>query len=1223
MGTQRGEGIMRFLLRMALPIVVMVMMTVGGAYLPPVETDDGPSILVVGGRGYASVNDALDVADPGDIIRVGPGIYEDPVIIDKPVKIHGSGPMTVYTSTYIVGSNGVTLTGHTFQDIYDNSTLHDWDFGGIVTRQMSGAISDTYISRLTVSSCTFRNNRQGVFLFGAKDSVVTNCDFYNSYRGVSIGPHKIGNNIVWSSSGNTVSNNRFYGMVGTGMWDGDAVAIWESNSNTVTGNTMDGNSYGVSITGGTGNTVSGNTITNSTYNPVYIGSVSGPNSATVSGNTIKDNSWNLLINSSSGVSVNTNTFSGNGMPIELRDSSSITVSGNTISDSPVFLNASSGNSFIANVFASTDAPTFLFSGQKTHYNNAIQTSNTVGGKPIHYYYDTADVNLADADVGSILLAYCDDATITNTQVTNGDGIWVFHSPRATIQADVTNCLWGITVDDGTGVDISDSSVDASTRGLWGVRMSEFTTGTMTDSSVLAAGTGPGFLIEDESDLSTYNTTFDGDDVDVAGGILSVYNYLDILVWDEGRLQPLRDVEVEVTEDDVQVYATPHFGGSDAPTAGDGAVKDVLLLDREYDHSNTATEHVHNVTIWVEIDAVWTDSALNLDMSGPLEVVFEAPDIRAPSTPTGLLVRDLPEQDAIEITWQANVDDTVIYSLYSNITGDWQLLQNLTGTSFTISSGLVHGTGYWFAVSAWDDVDLESPWSGSSGIVHVDGLAPLAPTGLEARLVTGTEITVGWAANTEQDLVGYNLYVNATGGNENGPWDLLSGGLTALQYMAEGLTSETTYHFVLTAFDEVPNESPFSIVLSVTTLDITPPEAPLLDVLPEFTNVETMAISGTAEPGATVTVFLGGSEAGSGLVAEDGTFTIAVVLTEGPNVVTAWATDPSDNTGPLSLEGVTILDTVAPEAPDVDEVPELTNVAELTVIGTVEPLSMATVTLNGDEVLAEATGDDGAFQVTIELEEGVNSIIVFATDRATNVGPSVDLTVRLDTEAPVAVAGDDVSPIEDDAITLDGSGSTDNVGILSHVWTFEWAGSDVSLDGEEVEYTFDEPGTVTITLTVTDLAGNTAVDQLVVTVLLRNGPPTLKDGKITPDQGTTATKFTFEVTFTDPDGDEGEVWVFIDGTPYLMTPDPDDTDTSDGRTYSFETKLDRGDHTYYFTGKDALSQDATGPSAGEDKAASTPDVSKKKTEDTPGMTAGLVVAAVVCVLVAAMVSRRRE
>jgi parallel beta-helix repeat protein len=1254
---------MRFFLKGILPLTVVFMMTVGGAYLPPMDIEPGPVIWFVGDDGYESINEAMKVVQPNDIIRVRPGIYDDPVRITTPVSIHGSGPMTIYTTTLIVSANGVTLTGHTFQNIYDNSTIHDWDYGGIVTRQPDGPISNSYITGLTVSSCTFRNNRQGVFLFGAKDSTVTNCNFYASYRGVSIGPHKIGTSIVWSSSGNTVSNNNFYNMVGTDDWDGDAVAIWESNSNTVTGNTMDGNSYGVTITGGVGNTVSGNTITNSTYHGIALMSIVGANSATVTGNVIQNNNNSIFMDSSSGISLTTNTISDNDGPLEIRDSQTIGISGNTIADDVVLINSSStvsfsgntmsdstlllskstsntvsanimtnttvnlsyspSNSFVSNTFSTSDSPTFEIEGASGDFDNDIYSSNTVGGKSIHYYFGNNNVNLADADVGSLMLAYCQDATVTNTKVTDGDGIWVYNSYGADIQAEVTNCLYGINVEGSDAINLSDCSIDDGTRGWHGVRLSGGHTGTMIDSNITSSGPGPAFVLEDDSELDTTNVTFDGNDVDVAGGILTVRNYLDITVWDDGRLQPLVGTEVEVTEDDVQVYATPHFGGTDATIDATGTITGILLMDRIYDHSNTATERVHNVSVYMSLDAIWTDSALDLDLSAALEVVFEAADIHAPATPLNLVVTDVPETDSIDIAWVANADDTQMYSLYSNITGDWALLENQTTVTYTISSGLVHGVEYWFAVSAWDEVPLESPWSGILSVVHADALAPLAPSGLELVEVTGTEISMKWAANTEADLEGYNLYINETGGDDTGPWTLLSAGLTVLDFTAMDLTSETMYHFVVTAFDEVPNESPLSLVLSVLTLDITPPEAPILDALDEYTNVETLAVTGTAEPGTTVTVFIGAVEVATGVVEEDGTFSIEVTLTEGPNLITAWATDTSDNTGPLSIEGAIILDTVAPDAPELEDLPELTNVVEHTVSGTVEPFTTVTVTLNDEEVLVLETDEDGEFEITIELEEGENQIVAFTTDRATNIGQTVGVSIRLDTVAPEVNAGEDAEYIEGDESTLDGSGSSDDVGILSHEWTFTWDGTDESIDGEVVTYTFDHPEVVTITLTVTDLAGNTATDEVVLTILIRNGPPTLSDGGVTPDKGTTATEFTFEVTFTDPDSDEGEVWIFLDGQPYVMTPDPDDTDSSDGRKYTYTTKMDKGEHTYYFTGKDALDQEAGGPSAGEDKATSTPDVSKKKTDSSPGPGAFMALAAVVIAILVMEARRRRS
>ena len=45
------------------------------------------------------------------------------------------------------------------------------------------------------------------------------------------------------------------------------------------------------------------------------------------------------------------------------------------------------------------------------------------------------------------------------------------------------------------------------------------------------------------------------------------------------------------------------------------------------------------------------------------------------------------------------------------------------------------------------------------------------------------------------------------------------------YTVTGLAQETTYHFKLMAFDQVPNDSVFSASASVTTLDETPPAPP--------------------------------------------------------------------------------------------------------------------------------------------------------------------------------------------------------------------------------------------------------------------------------------------------------------------------------------------------------------------------------------------------------------
>jgi hypothetical protein len=65
---------------------------------------------------------------------------------------------------------------------------------------------------------------------------------------------------------------------------------------------------------------------------------------------------------------------------------------------------------------------------------------------------------------------------------------------------------------------------------------------------------------------------------------------------------------------------------------------------------------------------------------------------------------------------------------------------------------------------------------------------------------------------------------------------------------------------------------------------------------------------------------------------------------------------------------------------------------------------------------------------------------------------MNITV-LDTEPPVADAGADQSVNMSDVVTLDGSGSSDNVGIVNWTWMFDDGGTPVVLYGPVVNYTF--------------------------------------------------------------------------------------------------------------------------------------------------------------------------
>jgi PKD repeat protein len=107
-------------------------------------------------------------------------------------------------------------------------------------------------------------------------------------------------------------------------------------------------------------------------------------------------------------------------------------------------------------------------------------------------------------------------------------------------------------------------------------------------------------------------------------------------------------------------------------------------------------------------------------------------------------------------------------------------------------------------------------------------------------------------------------------------------------------------------------------------------------------------------------------------------------------------------------------------------------------------------------------------------------------------PDTILVTVTDVTNPVADAGEDLYVEVGDAVTLDGSASYDNVGIV----TFEWSCDDIEVwdSTDEISHrTFGSEGTYNITLEVSDAAGNTGTDSITVYVTTPNEPPVADAG----------------------------------------------------------------------------------------------------------------------------------
>jgi hypothetical protein len=206
-----------------------------------------------------------------------------------------------------------------------------------------------------------------------------------------------------------------------------------------------------------------------------------------------------------------------------------------------------------------------------------------------------------------------------------------------------------------------------------------------------------------------------------------------------------------------------------------------------------------------------------------------------------------------------------------------------------------------------------------------------------------------------------------------------------------------------------------------------------NIMPDgSTNDTEPQVTGTAEPGSTVTLFANGVPVGSIVADALGNWTItpAPALTEGVNNLTATATNSAGNTSvPTGIYPITV-DTMAPAVADAslleDNVGPITDPITSgsitddntpTYSGTAEPNTTLIIFDNGVEIGRVPVDPDGNWNFTpTPLVDGPHSFSTQVVDAAGNRSPlSTPIDFTVDTSAvaiSIEQALDNVGPIQD-------------------------------------------------------------------------------------------------------------------------------------------------------------------------------------------------------------------
>jgi hypothetical protein len=120
--------------------------------------------------------------------------------------------------------------------------------------------------------------------------------------------------------------------------------------------------------------------------------------------------------------------------------------------------------------------------------------------------------------------------------------------------------------------------------------------------------------------------------------------------------------------------------------------------------------------------------------------------------------------------------------------------------------------------------------------------------------------------------------------------------------------------------------------------------------------------------------------------------------------------------------------------------------------------------------------------------GKYNVTLTVKDAAGLTGKDLMVVTVVDGIRPVVKAGTDMVDEVEATFNFNGSGSSDNVGIVKYNWSF---GDGTYAQGRIVAHSYGKVGPYKVVLTCTDAQGNSANASLNVTVIPKNNPPTIK------------------------------------------------------------------------------------------------------------------------------------
>jgi len=345
--------------------------------------------------------------------------------------------------------------------------------------------------------------------------------------------------------------------------------------------------------------------------------------------------------------------------------------------------------------------------------------------------------------------------------------------------------------------------------------------------------------------------------------------------------------------------------------------------------------------------------------------------------------------------QVSLDGTLLGTVNAN--GQWSWSYTYVPSSITVARGVYNVSA--IAIDQSENVSAPSP------TFVVDFTLPSAPVLNGISPDTGASSTDGITNAKNPTFSGtaapntiINLYSNGnnnpfgtTTTNSSGTWSYTIPG---------GGWGDGTYNVTATATEIAGMTSASSAPLTVV-IDTQQPQQPnVTGISPDtgknndgITTARNLTISGTGQPGTTVSVFLNGRLLGTTMAGTTGAWTFnntAMTLANGNYAITAQAVDIAGNVSNLSNAfNVTVETVQSPVITGVSLSTQGSGQQSLSIVGTTSPNNSVQVSLDGTLLGTVNANGQGSWSYTyvpssITVASGVYSISAIAIDQSENV-----------------------------------------------------------------------------------------------------------------------------------------------------------------------------------------------------------------------------------------------